>query len=370
MATSKKNKDKKIGTGKNMLEEIKSQPEIAKLILEVYFRFGTKQLNLPLLGSLEKKMAKAGRVLFLGCGTSYHAGLYGRYLFNETVGMPAACEFADEFAKLKPRIDKNTLVVGLSQSGETGDLIEAMRKAGKVGADTLALVNKRDSSLEKVVEGSLYLEAGEEKALAATKSYTAELVMIYLLALRMIELRTGKIAPLRLRKYIWELPDALRGSLKTEAQIKKLAKQVAKYGYLPVLGERFGYPAALEGALKIKEISYLNAQGYPTGEYRHGPVAMTDKGGYSLFLSSADDKWEATDEVVEAVKKAKGKAVVLTDRKEIKDLSADKKIHLPHVHEALFPMIMAVPLQLMAFHLAKERGVDIDKPRHLHKYVA
>jgi glucosamine--fructose-6-phosphate aminotransferase (isomerizing) len=365
MANSKHNK--KSEKGIVMHEEIFSQPEVAELILGVYFQIGSDKLSLPLLGKWEKKAAQVEEVVFLGCGTSYHAGLYGQYLFEDIVGLPARVEYADEFAKREVRLSKKTLVVGLSQSGETGDVKKAIRRAGAL---TLALVNKRGSSLEKMSEAALYLEAGEEKALAATKSYLAELMVIYLLALRLVELRTGKIAPLRLRKAIKELPEGLRGALRTETQIKRLAKQLAKHVHFPVIGERYGYPAALEGVLKAQETSYLAAHGFPTGEYRHGPLAMLGKKDPALFLSSENDKWETTDEVVEAVKKAGAKAIVITDRASLKDLSADRMIHIPHIHETLFTPIAAIPLQLLAFHLAAERGVDTDKPRHLNKYVA
>jgi len=353
-----------------MLDDIRSQPDLAESILQVYFRFGSYQLSLPLLGQVESRMAKVKQVLFLGCGTSYHAGLYGQYLFRDTAGMPAYCEFADEFAGQKSLVGPETLVIGLSQSGETGDLKTAMRQAGRAGAVTLALVNQRGSSLEKMCEGALYLEAGEEKALPATKSYLAELVLVYLLMLRVMELQTGKTSPLRLRKAVWELPESLQGALKTDKYLKQVARTYAKYKRFPVLGERFGYPAALEGALKIAETSYLSAHGYPTGELRHGPIATIGRNEPAIFLFSASDKWESTDQVVEAVKKAKGKTIVLTDRQEIKDLSADKFIYLPHIHETMFPMIAAVPLQYLAYYLALEMGADVDKPRHLHKYVA
>ena len=354
-----------------MLKEIMEQPESlensqrGRIILE------DGMAKLGGLESVKEKLRKIKRLIIVACGTAYHAGLVGEYILEEYAGIPVEVEIASEFRYKKPILDKNTAVLAISQSGETADTLAAAREAKEKGVLTLGIVNVVGSSVARETEAGVYNHAGPEIGVASTKAFTSQLEVLALLTLflgrqREMSLVIGQ----RIAKEISKIPALVREVLKNSSQIEKLAKQYKDYNNFLFLGRKYNFPIALEGALKLKEIAYVNAQGYGAGEMKHGPIALIDKDFPTLAICPSDSVYDKMISNIEEIKARKGKVIILATEgnKKIKEL-ADDVIYIPKTLEMLTPILSVIPLQLFAYYMGVLRGCDVDKPRNLAKAV-
>lgn len=354
-----------------MLKEVFEQPEfIGQLVRKhVDFLRGT-----AFFAEFEKKMRdlrKVNRFTFLGCGTSSHAALFGNYIFEDLVDMPCEFELADEFNKRDLVLEHQTAVVILSQSGETGDALKAARLAKEKGGFVIAITNNPDSQLAGLSHVSIDLGVGKEKALAATKTFTSELVALAILALfigsinrKPPTISKPAIAALK------DIPDKITKILEQEESIKNLALKYKDIKGLVALGDRYHYPIALEAGLKLKETTYIHAEGFATGEFKHGPLAILDKQFPCLIFAPLNKTYENNKKIIEDVKKIGSPLIAITDE-DNHDLDglADDIIYIPKTLEQLNPVLSIIPIHIFAYYLALEKNIDVDKPRNLSKYV-
>jgi len=309
----------------------------------------------------------------VACGTSWHACLVGKFMLEELARVPSEVDIASEFRYRNPIIDKGTLLVAVTQSGETADTLAAMREARKLGARTVAICNVVGSTAAREADGVVYTHAGPEIGVASTKAFTAQLTALFLLALHMGRVR-GTIAPERVRGYLEELvriPSKAEKLLADmEEGIAKVARAFFKHTDFLYLGRGYNYPVALEGALKLKEISYIHAEGYPAGEMKHGPIALIDEKMPVVVLAPKDPVYEKVASNIEEVRSRGGRVIAfVTDGdKEIMQ-KADHVFCVPETVPCLTPVLMTIPLQLLAYHIAVLRGSDVDQPRNLAKSV-
>ncbi|MFH0891384.1 MAG: SIS domain-containing protein [Candidatus Falkowbacteria bacterium] len=355
-----------------MIEEIREQPEIIKDIINKRVDFKTGRAVFEEFGDDKIRILKnIQRIIFLGCGTSYHAAIYGNYAFEELTGMNCEYETADEFAKREAVIESKTAVILLSQSGETGDVLRAARLAKEKDAFLIGITNEFNSSLAKYADVSVYTEAGQESAVAATKTFTSQIMLLGLLAVYFDSL--NRKPPVLSESAITELrsfSDKMGAVLKLGSEIKEIAGKYAQEKGYAVLGEKYNYPIALEAALKLKETAYLHAEGLATGEFRHGPLAIIEKGFPVIFLAPKDPVYEDNARIIKEVKKAGARilAVTTAGNSRLKDL-ADDIIYIPPALEIFVPVLSIIPLQLLAYEIAVSKGLKIDTPRNLTKYV-
>lgn len=321
--------------------------------------------------AIKEKLREIKRIIIVGCGTAALAGRIGEYMLEEYAGIPVEVELGSEFRYRKPIIDKKTAVIAISQSGETADTLASVREAKEKGALTLGIVNVVGSTIARETGVGVYNHAGPEISVASTKAFISQLTVLSLLTLflgrqREMSLETGKEIAEELQK----LPDLLRHVLKQEEKIRKIAEKHKTAEHMIFLGRKYNYPIALEGALKLKEISYLHAEGYPAGEFKHGPIAMIDPHLPSFFVAPKDSVYEKTKSNLEEVKARGGPILALTTEgnDELKNFT-DDIIYIPKTLEMLTPILSAVPLYLFAYHMAISRGCDVDKPRNLAKSV-
>lgn len=364
-------KAEKQGFDHFMLKEIFEQPD--SISDAVRGRLIIKE-GLAKLGGLKditEKIREIERIIIVSCGTSYHAGLIGEYMLEEYAGIPVEVEYASEFRYRKSLLDKNTAVIAISQSGETADTLAAIREAENKGAMTLGIVNTVGSTIARETDAGIYNHAGPEIGVASTKAFTSQLSILALFALflgrqRNMSLITGK----RIATEINKIPKLIENILKQSKEIKKIAKKYAKYQNFLYLGRKYNFPIALEGALKIKEISYVHAEGYPSGEMKHGPIALIDKNFPSIFICPKDSVYEKNLSGMQEIKARGGKiiAIVTIGDKVIEKL-ADNVIYIPKTLEMLTPLLSVVPLQLFAYYVGVQKGLDVDKPRNLAKSV-
>ena len=329
--------------------------------------------EVPWEGKLGDRFLRELReVVLIACGTSYHAALVAEYLWEPLLGVPVRAQIASEFRYKDPAVGKETLVVGVSQSGETIDTLVAVRQAKEKGAKVLALSNIMGSAIPREAHAAFYTRAGLEIGVAATKTFTAQLVALSLLGLHLARLR-GRISREELEERLQSLrraPDLVVQALAAEEKVEALAETYYKATDALYLGRGILYPLALEGALKLKEISYIHAEAYPAGEMKHGPIALIDETMPVVFLISGAELWEKSLANMEEVKARRGILIVFTDRvsEELAAL-ADHIVPLPQAPRELVPLVFAPPLQLLAYHIARLRGTDVDQPRNLAKTV-
>lgn len=363
---------KKEGYPHFMLKEIFEQPES---VVNAFRGRVDVDLGLSHLGGLsmiDTKLRRIRRLVILSCGTSYYAGLTGEYLLEEYSGIPSEVEFASEFRYRKPLLDHQTAVIVISQSGETADTLAALREAKEKGALTLGIVNVVGSTIAREAGAGIYNHAGPEVSVASTKAFTSQLVILVLLAIhlgrqRQLSLVMGK----RIVRELQEIPDKLRTVLKCNAQIRRLAKKYRNVETMLYLGRKYQYPVALEGALKIKELAYVTAQGYPTGEMKHGPIALVDEKALVLLLAPQDSVYEKNLSGFQEIRARGGKVLVVTTEgnPDFDHIRGVDVIKVPKSLEVLLPLLTVVPLQLFAYHMSTVRGYDVDKPRNLAKSV-
>jgi glucosamine--fructose-6-phosphate aminotransferase (isomerizing) len=354
-----------------MLKEIFEQPRTIENALRGRI---DRDASTAKFGGLNMSLAElrtVDRIVITACGTSWHAGLVGEYLFEELAHIPTEVEYASEFRYRNPPIDTNTLVLAITQSGETADTLASLRETKRRGHKVLAVCNVVGSTIAREADGGIYLHAGPEIGVASTKAFTSQVTVLALLALLM-----GRIRQLSLNRgrEIIEALEAIPGQIESvlaqNSAIGKLAKKYANAEDFFFLGRLCNFPVALEGALKLKEISYIHAEGYPAAEMKHGPIAMIDERTPSVVVIPCDPMYDKTFSNLEVVRARKGPIIAVTteDNHNIAR-QVDDVISVPKTLECLFPLLGVVPLQLLAYHIAVARGCDVDKPRNLAKSV-
>jgi glutamine---fructose-6-phosphate transaminase (isomerizing) len=354
-----------------MLKEIHEQPDTLENALRGRFNEADASAHFGGLNLDTARLRQVERVIMTGCGTSYHAGLIGEYMFEEFARMPVEVEYASEFRYRNPPIDRNTIVLALTQSGETADTLAALRESKRKGHPTLSLCNVVGSSIAREADGGVYIHAGPEIGVASTKAFTNQVAVLALLALYFGRLRhLSSPQGTRMIQELQAVPDAIRRALECESHVKKIAARFAEVDNFLYLGRQYLYPVALEGALKLKEISYIHAEGYPAAEMKHGPIALVDEQTPSVFLMPRGPVFDKVLSNLEEIKARGGPIIaVASEGDEETAERADEVIFIPDVPEYLQPLVAVVPLQLLAYHIAVLRGCDVDKPRNLAKSV-
>lgn len=356
-----------------MIKEIMEQPSSLRQTISERIQAG--RVVFPELESLRENLGnpeKINQVVFLGCGTAYHAGFVGKYIIEKFARIPATVDMSSEFRYSSPVITPRTLVVAISQSGETTDTLAAVRYAKEQGAATIAITNVVGSSITREVDATINMYAGPEIAVAASKTYTSQLAVLSLFALYVAHLRQppGIDVIEALLHDIVDLPGQVEKVLTQSTYIEHIAKHYSTYDHFLYLGRHINYPSALEGALKLKEISYIHAEGYPAGEMKHGAIALIDENMPVVCIISESEVHEKMLSNIQEVHARKGKIIAIATKGdlEIEALIQDT-IYLPQVHEFASPILIAVAFQLFAYYVAAHRGLDVDQPRNLAKSV-
>jgi len=355
-----------------MLKEIHEQPQVILDTMRGRYTYEQGEADLPDIGLTPEQFAAVNRIWIVACGTSWHAGLVGKYLIEEMVRAPVQVDIGSEFRYRDPLIGKGDLLVAISQSGETADTLAAVRHARQQGAQVVSICNVVGSSLARESEGVLYTHAGPEIGVASTKAFTAQLTALYLLALHLGRVR-GKVSAQDGKAWLDRLvtlPAHVRRLLGREAELISIAKRYHTKRNFLYLGRGINYPIALEGALKLKEISYIHAEGYAAGEMKHGPIALIDKDMPVVVLAPRDRLYEKTVSNLMEVKARNAPVIAfVTEGERELGKQADAVFTVPDVHPLLTPVLFTVPLQLLAYHIAVLRGADVDQPRNLAKSV-
>ena len=318
-----------------------------------------------------QELRQIDRILFLACGTAWHSCLVAEYLIERFARIPVEVEYASEFRYRNAPLDKNTLVIAISQSGETIDTLGALREAKRKGYRTLAINNSVGSTIARESDGGIYQHAGPEIGVASTKAFTSQIMICAMLALYLGRLRDLSYGDgVDIVKALKAVPSQVEEILKQNNQIKALAKKYAKYDDCLFLGRQLMFPIALEGALKLKEISYIHAEGYPAAEMKHGPIALICEECPSVFLATSGEIFHKSLANVQEVKARKGKVICIATKDcDIPEGLVDDSVIVPECHEIVKPILMSIPIQLFSYHVALERGCDVDKPRNLAKSV-
>jgi glucosamine--fructose-6-phosphate aminotransferase (isomerizing) len=354
-----------------MHKEIYQQPEAIRNALRGRLDRDNATAKLGGLNLTAPQLRHIERLILTGCGTSWHSALIGEYMIEEIARMPVEVEYASELRYRNPPVDKQTLVFGITQSGETADTLAALREMRRKGHPTLAICNNIGSSIAREADGGIYLHAGPEIGVASTKAFTSQVVVLGLLALYFGRMRHLSFeAGLRWIDALEGLADQVELALETEEQIKQIALEFKDSTNVLYLGRNYLFPTALEGALKLKEISYIHAEGYPAAEMKHGPIALVDEHTPSVFLLSKGLVYDKIMSNLQEVKARGGPVIAITDSVDAQlEKLADRVILVPSVPEPLQPIVSVVPLQLLAYHIALLRNCDVDKPRNLAKSV-
>jgi glucosamine--fructose-6-phosphate aminotransferase (isomerizing) len=358
-----------------MLKEIFEQPEAVENAMRGRLNDEEASAHFGGLNLDSRQLRRAERFIFTACGTSYHAALVGEHLFEEMARIPVEVEYASEFRYRNPPMERNTIVLAITQSGETADTLAALRESKRKGHHTLALCNVVGSSIAREADGGVYLHAGPEIGVASTKAFTNQVTVLAMLALYMGRMRhLSSVQGLRMLKELKCLPNAIRKTLTCNNKIRRIAEKYYQVNNMLYLGRQYLFPVALEGALKLKEISYIHAEGYPAAEMKHGPIALVDENTPSVFLIPSGGVFDKVMSNLEEIKARGGPVIAIACEgdEEITDHvqeRADEVIFVPQVPEYLQPVVTVVPLQLLAYHIALLRGCDVDKPRNLAKSV-
>lgn len=355
-----------------MLKEIYEQPKSIGDCLRG--RLQAKEGKLVLGGIFDyvTKITNADRILVVACGTSWHAGLVAEYIFEEFCRIPVEVEYASEFRYRNPVVSEKDVVIAISQSGETADTLAAIKLAKSKGATIIGVCNVVGSSIARSTHAGSYTHAGPEIGVASTKAFTAQISVLTMMALMIAE-KKGTMTERNYRSILVELesiPQKVEKALKLNDQIEEISAKFKDARNFLYLGRGFNFPVALEGALKLKEISYIHAEGYPAAEMKHGPIALIDEEMPVVVIATRDSSYEKIVSNIQEVKARKGQviAVVSEGDSQIPKM-ADYVIEVPHVHEALMPLVSVIPLQLLSYHIAVMRGCNVDQPRNLAKSV-
>ena len=353
-----------------MLKEIHEQPGVLEAMLKT--RLAGGKLKLEGLDVSDKVLASIKKVMIVACGTAYHAGLVGKYIIESLARLSVEVDTSSEFRYRSTIIDQNTLIVAVSQSGETADTLAAVREAKAKGAKVVSICNVVGSSLVRESNGVLYTHAGPEIGVASTKAYTAQLMMFYLFGLKLAQVRrsTPRSRINKIIKDLQSIPRHYKELLKKNSNVLKVAEANSHFGCFLYLGRNINFPTALEGALKLKEISYIPAEGYPAGEMKHGPIALIDEYRAVVCIAVASHVYEKMISNIQEIRARKGNVIAIATQgdREIAH-HAHYVIEIPRIEELLTPLLAVIPLQLMAYYIAVKRGNDVDQPRNLAKSV-
>ncbi|MFA4988009.1 MAG: glutamine--fructose-6-phosphate transaminase (isomerizing) [Candidatus Omnitrophota bacterium] len=354
-----------------MLKEINEQPRILDNLInsriskdgEVFFK--EREIS-------QDRLKGVKNIFIVACGTAYHAGLVGKYIFETVSRVPTQIDVSSEFRYRDLLIDKNTLVLAISQSGETADTLAGVRQARKFGASVFSICNVLGSTLTRESDAVMYTHAGPEIGVASTKAYTAQLVAIYLFAFYLAKVRRSMQAD-KIRKLVKELkliPKKQAEILKNQSNIARTARKHSHFGSFLYLGRNINYPSALEGALKLKEISYIPAEGYAAGEMKHGPIALIDEYRAVVCITPASKIYEKMISNIQEIHSRKGRIISIATKGDgnIKELTGEV-VYIPKCNELFSPLLVVLPLQLLAYHISVKRGCDVDQPRNLAKSV-
>ena len=355
-----------------MLKEIYEQP---RAIADTYRGRLLPDQNIIRMAGIEEyldKFINANRILIVGCGTSWHAGLVGEYLFEDLARIPVEVEYASEFRYRNPVITDKDVVIAISQSGETADTLAAIKMAKKAGATIFGICNVVGSSIARETHAGAYTHAGPEIGVASTKAFTAQVTVLSMLALRLGRER-GTIPVSKYHELLVELshiPAKIERMLKTDSQVVYISEMFKDAPNFLYLGRGYNFPVALEGALKLKEISYIHAEGYPAAEMKHGPIALIDENMPVVVIAPKNGHYEKIVSNIQEVRARNGKVIAIVSEGD-KDITgmAEFSIEVPDTHEAFTPLLTTIPLQLMSYHIAVMRGCNVDQPRNLAKSV-
>ncbi len=352
-----------------MLKEIHEQPQALQDTLASRVDFELGRVGFEHLSISEADLAGIRRLHLLACGTSWHAALVGKFMLEELARLPVEVDYGSEYRYRDPIVDHQVLAIGISQSGETADTLAAMEAARERGGRLAAICNVVGSQATRISEGTLYTHAGPEIGVASTKAFTTQLEALYLLGIYLRQVRGLEIESAHLEA-LAHVPQAVAEALEHEKHIQRIARRFHRASDFLYLGRGINYPIALEGALKLKEISYIHAEGYPAGEMKHGPIALIDEDLPVVAVATGDRIAEKVRSNMEQVKARDGVVIALTDRdpQELEGVT-DEIIEVPRIAPLLQPIVNAVPLQLLAYHVGVRRGCDVDQPRNLAKSV-
>lgn len=354
-----------------MLKEIMEQPESIKNSMRGRIRIEEGKAKLGGLEQTEKQLRDIQRINIIACGTSYHAGLVGEYMLEEYAGIPTDVDFASEFRYRKAIVDKESAFVFVSQSGETADTLAALKEVKGKGGLTLGIVNAVGSSIARETDAGVYNHAGPEIGVASTKAFTSQLTVLSLVTLflgrqRQMSLVIGQ----RIARELEKIPEFISQILSGAGEVEKLASKYANAKNFLYIGRKYNYPVALEGALKLKEISYIHAEGYGAGEMKHGPLALIDENFHTIAICPSDSVYEKMVSNIQEIKARNGRVIAIaTEGNEDIRKIADDVIYIPKTLEMLTPILATIPLQLFAYYMGVLKGNDVDKPRNLAKSV-
>lgn len=355
-----------------MLKEIYEQPDSIRDSMRGRIHLEQGTVTLGGIIDYEQKLLNANRIIIVACGTSWHAGMVGEYLFEDIARIPVEVEYASEFRYRNPVIYERDVVIAISQSGETADTLAAIELAKSKGATILGICNVVGSSIARATHAGTYTHAGPEIGVASTKAFTAQVTVLTLMALRLAQMR-GTIGRSRFMQLITELsliPEKVEKTLTVSKRVTEIAEKFKDVRNFLYLGRGYNFPVALEGALKLKEISYIHAEGYPAAEMKHGPIALIDAEMPVVFIATNKGTYDKVVSNIQEVKARKGQiiAIVTEGDHEVKNL-ADYVIEIPETEEMFVPLLATIPLQKLAYHIAVMRGCNVDQPRNLAKSV-
>ncbi len=355
-----------------MLKEINEQPRSIRDCFRGRLNADEGWVSLGGVKDYEQKMINANRIVMVACGTSWHACLVGEYLFEDLARINVEVEYASEFRYRNPIINENDIVIAVSQSGETADTLAALELAKSKGATILGICNVVGSSISRITDAGSYTHAGPEIGVASTKAFTAQVTILTLMALSLAH-KKGTIGETRFRELLSELeaiPDKVNQILKIDSQIKEIASSYQHARNALYLGRGNSFPVALEGALKLKEISYIHAEGYPAAEMKHGPIALIDEEMPVFVIATKGNSYEKVVSNIQEVKARKGKIIAIVTEGDVDvKAMADHTIEIPETDDNLVPLLATIPLQLLSYHIAVMRGCNVDQPRNLAKSV-
>ncbi len=355
-----------------MLKEIYEQPRAVMDTIRGRISQDTGEIHLEEIGLGPERLSGVKKIFIVACGTSWHAGLVGKYMFEEVACIPTEVDIASEFRYRCPLVGKDTLFIAITQSGETADTLAAMREAKKKGATVIAICNVVGSTASREADGVVYTHAGPEIGVASTKAFTAQLTALYIFSLFFARQRgTVSVDDMKTRLAdLVHIPSLIERCLEENENIDQIAKRYFKSSDFLYLGRGPNFPVALEGALKLKEISYIHAEGYPAGEMKHGPIALIDENMPVVVLAGKNGVYDKILGNIQEVKARGGIVIaIITDGDNEIRTMLDYAIPIPATNQLLMPILMSVPLQLLAYHIAVLRGADVDQPRNLAKSV-
>jgi len=354
-----------------MLKEIFEQPESIANAIRGRLDLDAATAKFGGFNLTPQQLRQVDRFLMTACGTSWHAALVGEYQMESMARLSVEVEYASELRYRNPPLEKNTLVFAITQSGETADTLAALKEMKRKGCPVLGICNVVGSTIAQESDGGFYLRAGPEIGVASTKAFTSQCTVLAMLALYFGRLRhLSFLAGMRIIEELQELPETVRKALQTNEQVKRVALKYAGCDNFLYLGRQINFPTALEGALKLKEISYIHAEGYPAAEMKHGPIALVDRHTPSVFLMPQGPVYEKVMANIQEIKARGGPVIAVVGQGDTEAARlVDDVIEVPHVEEFLQPIVISIPLQLFAYHIAVARGCDVDKPRNLAKSV-